>query len=109
MFSWFKKEQWKLVKIIEDPVTFGLPDQSDSEKQKGSCFFMLFESDRGNRRSEIKSNLRGSKEQLDGYKQRSEIYLKKIYRWEMGRPDPEIPTYNTVAEEDTVNALKGSI
>ena len=108
MFSWFKKEQWKLVKIIEDAVDYGPPDDP-SEKKKGTCFFMLFESDRGNRRSEIKTDLRCSKELLEAYKERSEIYLKKIYRWEMGRLDPEIPTYNTVDQEDTVNALKGSI
>lgn len=105
MFSWFKKEKWKLVKTITEDVTL----TCDDDKTHGKAYFMLFESDRGNRRSEIKTNLRCDQAELEAYKLRADMYLEKIYRWEQGRPDPEIPTYNTVDEEDTVNALKGTI
>jgi hypothetical protein len=37
------------------------------------------------------------------------MYHEKIRRWQDGRLDPEIPSYNDIHEEDLVNVLRGKI
>lgn len=106
MFSWFKrKEDWLLVKTITEEVA-RVQDQDDT----GKAYFHLFESDKGNRRVEYSSTLRhASQESLIYNLKRLDIYQGKIYRWEMGRHDPDIPRYDQIPEEETVNALRGKV
>jgi hypothetical protein len=37
------------------------------------------------------------------------LFQMKITRWLEGRRDPDIPGYNDIDEEDTVNYLKGKV
>jgi len=102
MFSFFKKQQWRLVKTIVNPVTL--------DKKEGKVYYHLFESNKGNRRIDIQcSIILPPYMNLNDQARKLESYQEKIYRWEMGRVDPDIPTYNQVPEEETVNVLKGKI
>ncbi len=92
-------EKWALVHTIEHPVT--------GDGKPGKIFYHLFESSFGNRKVETKCTILGF-EHFDGAKN-LEIYHQKIYRWEMGRHDPEIPRYSDIGPEDTANYLKGTI
>ncbi len=108
MFSWFKtfiKEQhWRLVKTIEHPISI------TGSNEKGILFFHLFESDIGNRKISLATTISGfNSDTLKEQTARLNIYQTKIYRWEMGRVDPDIPRYDQVPEEDCMNVLKGSI
>ena len=98
--KFFKKEKWVLVKIITEVVNI--------DKKQQNFYFRLYESNKGNRKvdfgctdSAVRS-LRFLANQIP-------LYHEKIVRWEMGRYDPDIPIYDQIPEEDTVNALKGNI
>lgn len=103
MFSLFKRrppERWCLVKTISEDVALN--------SKKGKIYFHLHESDRGNRKVEIASTLElPSYLKLDECAKRFEVYQEKIYRWENGRVDPDIPRYNQIPEEETANMLRG--
>lgn len=101
MFSFFKKQQWRLVKTIINPVKLNKID--------GNVYYHLFESDKGNRRIDIQCSITLPYMDLDEQARKLETYQVKIYRWEMGRLDPDIPSYNQIPEEETVNVLKGKI
>lgn len=102
MFRWFKREDWRLVKTISRDVKH--------DRVSGKLYFHLFESDKGNRKVEIKTTLElPSYINLTDSAKRFDVYQEKIYRWEHGRYDPDIPRYNQIPEEETANALKGKI
>jgi len=107
MFNWFKfkpKEDWRLVKTIVDDVS------RNSGKEKGKFYYHLFESSRGNRRVEFASTFSDlDKEALEKAGKHFDTYQDMIYRWEHGRVDPNIPRYDQIPEEETVNVLKGKI
>ena len=87
----FKKEKWAVVKTLEirDFAFGGI-----------YAFYYLYESDKGNRKCEIKSS----------YSAKShEVYLRVVYPWLEGRYDPEIPRYGDMPEEDLANALRGKL
>jgi hypothetical protein len=104
MFSFFKKEKWGLVQTITiDNINWGTTPG-------GHIFIHLYESDKGNRKSGIVCSFRDApKEKVDAFVKGKELYQKKIHRWLSGRYDPQIPTYNQLAEEDTANALRGKV
>ncbi len=107
MFSWFKKrekENWRLVKSIAHSIRL-----SDESSKTGSAYFHLFESEKGNRKVDITVTLDGFRGDPERSAKKLPIYQTKIYRWVNGRYDPDIPRYNEIPEEDTVNALKGSV
>ena len=103
MFSWVKaiRQKWALVK------TFKIDRGAYDAKV---YYIHCYESNAGNRKIECF---------LDGnpydYKLKNrwlpttELFQTKIYRWLNGRRDPDIPTYNSISEEDTINFLKGKI
>lgn len=103
--NFFKpKEQWRLVKTLTESV------EQPQMNRTGKAFFHLFESNRGNRRVEFDCSLYVStKDTMIESLRRLELYQSKIYRWEMGRYDPDIPRYDSIPEEDTANALRGKI
>ena len=106
MFTWLfgPKEQWRLVKTFEESVERRLTNED------GTAYFHLFESSKGNRRVEFRCSLsHSSTSEFAENMKRLNIYQQRIYRWEMGRYDPDIPTYNSVPEEETANALRGKI
>ena len=106
MFTWLfgPKEEWRLVKTFEESIERRLT------KEDGTGYFHLFESSKGNRRVEFQCSLsHTSPISLAENMKRLDVYQKKIYRWEMGRHDPEIPSYSSVPEEETANALRGKI
>jgi hypothetical protein len=96
----FEKEVWALVKIIESSVIIN--------KKSGNFYFRLYESNKGARNVEFACTLPGVGS-LDYIAGQMEVYNIKIIRWKEGRYDPEIPRYNEVSEEDTMNALKGTV
>lgn len=101
--SLFSKEKWAYVKMFAiDNVTF--------ERKQGKVFIHLFESDRGNRRIKSSSSfpLLGQKT-LEEFVASQDIYQEKLVRWENGRYDPEIPRFSDIGEDDTANALRGTI
>ena len=103
MFSLFRpKEQWRLVKTFSVDAT--------RISVKGRIYFHLFESDRNSRRIEIASTFLDFQWHiLQDHARKCHLYQEKIYRWEMGRVDPDIPRYDQIPEEETVNILKGKI
>ena len=103
LIAYFKKEKWAYVKMFAiDDVTY--------ERKKGKIFIHLFESDKGNRRIKSSSSFPSLEQRtIDDFVTSQDIYQEKIMRWENGRYDPEIPRFSEIGEEDTVNALKGSI
>ena len=106
MFTWLfgPKEQWRLVKTFEEEV------ERRPLKEDGTAYFHLFESSKGNRRVEYSCSLSYSnKIDLVENMKRLNIYQQRIYRWEMGRHDPDIPSYSSIPEEETANALRGKI
>jgi len=106
MFNWLfgPKEHWRLVKTFTQKVCRSSPDEN------GIAYYHLFESNKKNRRVEFNSTLYYSmSEQRERSMKNLSIYQEKIYRWECGRVDPEIPTYNEIPEEDTANVLRGKI
>ena len=104
MFGWFKKEDWRLVKTIEVAIHRNLSEE------EGKLYYHLFESNLGNRKVEYQCTLSFNDSSiLEENAKRIDIYQEKIYRWEHGRYDPEIPRYNEIPEEETANALKGKV
>lgn len=103
MFGFFKKQKWVLVKIVTEEV------EILKTKERGTIYFNLFESDKGNRRLDITSTLPFSTDRLYQNAEKLEIYNTTVYRWLKGRHDPEILRYNQIGEEDLANALKGKI
>ena len=105
MFSWFRRnrEDWRLVKSFDVEIT-----QTFTHKD-GKLYFHLFESNLGNRRVEFACSIDMENEALAKNARRVEFYQTRIYRWEQGRYDPEIPRYTEVPEEETINALKGKV
>lgn len=99
----FSREKWAYVKMFTiDDLTY--------ERKKGKIFIHLFESDKGNRRIKSLSSFSSLEQKtLDDFVASQDIYQEKIMRWENGRYDPEIPRFSDIGEEDTVNALKGTI
>lgn len=106
MFSRFfrPKEQWRLVKTFTEAIERRLT------KEEGIAYFHLFESDRGARRVEFSCSLSHSNNTiLAENMKRLDMYQQKIYRWEMGRLDPEIPRYSDIPQEETAVALRGKV
>jgi len=104
MFSFFKrkpKEDWRLVKTIKIGIIH------NTSKKEGKLYYHLFESNLGNRRTRFACTFPEVDAEIMGKK--FEDYHEKVYRWEMGRVDPEIPTYNQVPEEEISNILKGKV
>ncbi len=113
MFSWFKffkkekeKEEWRLVKTITEQVD----GVSRGTTYSGIVFYHLSESSLGNRKVVVASTMPSIfNDKLDSSARRLEIYQSKIYRWEQGRSDPDIPRFAQIPEDELVHALKGSI
>lgn len=102
MFDWIKKQDWRLVKTLDVPVKFDGKD--------GQIYYHLFESNKGTRKVNIQcSFVLPSYMDLKKEAKTTTLYQTKIYRWEMGRVDPDIPRYNQVPQEETANVLKGKI
>lgn len=104
MFGWFKKENWEHVKTLTiDGVMY-------DSKKGGKVFVHLYESDKGNRKIKSASSFAdASQNQIDKFVHSNELYQLRLERWLAGRRDPEIPRYSQVGEEDTANALRGSV
>jgi hypothetical protein len=105
MFSLFKrapKEDWRLVKSYSAEITYRQADHK--------LYYHLFESNRKNRKVDIQCTFTvPSYMDLKDESKKITLYQEKIYRWEMGRRDPDIPTYDQIPEEETANFLKGKI
>lgn len=74
--------------------------------ETGTLYYHLFESNKKNRRMEVKCTL-WSVINLEDNAMRTTVYQETIYRWLKGRNDPEIPRYEDIPGEDVVNALRG--
>lgn len=100
--QFFTKTRWRLVKTISVDFKY--------ERSDGRVYYHLFESNKGGRKVEINCTLTlPSFIKIEEESRKFKLYQEKIYRWEKGRYDPDIPRYDQVPEEDTANALKGTI
>jgi hypothetical protein len=109
MFSFFKKEKWVHLKTSEyNGVCWAQGLQH--EKQGGTVYVHFYESDKGNRKIEATCSFSEvTQKKIDEYVKSSKTYQTRFVRWLAGRYDPQIPTYNQLAEEDTANALRGKV
>jgi hypothetical protein len=109
----FKKEHWGLVTTLKFDITLTTSAHRGavvSKSENGILYIHLYESDRGNRRYDLQASVdTKDTNMIDDYFKKSSLYQTKIYRWLQGRRDPSIPTYNQIPEEDTADALRGSI
>lgn len=101
--QWLSKEKWRLVKTITRGVKVRESEQS------GEFYFHLFESNKGNRKLEVGHTFSFHSSQNMFIAKQLDVYHETVYRWLKGRYDPSIPSYHSAPEEDTINALKGSI
>ncbi len=99
-----KKEKYKLVKTIDGGFYFS------GKTTSYTIYFHLYESNKNNRKFTVTSTYEevypGT---LMGIAKKMDVYNTKIHRWLAGRYDPDIPSYNSVDEEDTMNALRGRV
>jgi hypothetical protein len=103
-------EDWRLVISIPDNIIATQPDIITGIKETGFLYYHLFESDRGNRKVTFSCTISDIPEKrLESRAKEFPLYQTKIYRWLMGRRDPEIPSYKDTEIEDTFNALKGKM
>ena len=109
----FKKEQWGLVTTLKTDITLTTSTHNSAviiKTEDGLLYIHLYESDRGNRRYDLQISVDArDKNMIDNYFKKSSLYQTKIYRWLQGRRDPTIPSYSQIPEEETADALRGSI
>ena len=103
IFSWFKKEDWRLVKVYTEAVKFGTAE--------GEVNIYLYESDMKNRKIEYCSSFPdASSNTVERYvKHTCGTYRKIIYPWLAGRYDPEISSYDNASLDDAAAVLPGKI
>jgi hypothetical protein len=100
--DYFKRDDWRLVSTLSFDTKW--------DRNSGKVYFHLYESRKGKRKINIATTLSlPTYMDLEREAKRFNVYQERIYRWEMGRHDPGIPRYSQVPEEDTANALKGSV
>ena len=96
MIKWIKnkftKEKYKLVKTITRKVNVHTP------KSSGTFYFHLFESNRGNRKVELGTDLQGVVGPLQGLANQIPEYHNIVYPWVNGINDNDIPTYETASD-----------
>jgi hypothetical protein len=101
----FKRQDWRLVKTISNPVI------RKSTQEKGEIYYYLFESNKGKRKIEYDGTLHYDdiNHLIEDTAEKLTIYHNTIYPWLKGRMDPDIPTYNQMPIENTANFLKGKV
>lgn len=99
------KEKWRIVKTIVEVVQI-----LDGPSRQYNFYLHLYESNKGNRKCVVNSTIPKERIRSSAYMpEQLDIYQNKIHRWVNGRYDPDILSYNQVPEEDTANALRGTI
>jgi len=101
--NWFKKlftkEDWRLVHTLEVSATW--------DKEPGTVYCYLFESNKGNRKYEMKSTWVGMTDHpLEQFFITTEVYLKTVFPWMAGRKVPGISSYSEVPDDDFMNHIK---
>lgn len=96
-------KKWAHVKIFTyDSIKYG--------KDSGKIYVHLYESNKGDRRIEWTSSFNDMLQStLDNFVMSSTLYNERLVRWKAGRYDPGIPKFSQIGEEDTANALKGTV
>jgi hypothetical protein len=111
-FDRFKteKEVWRLCVTLPYPTGISVSDRYGKEEH-GSMYFHLFESNKNNRKVQVRTGgiSLNSQVKADEFAKNSEFYQVKIYRWLVGRNDPDIPRFADIDAEETVHYLKGTI
>lgn len=109
IFKRTPKEEWRLVKECT-PIPVERTSRLRSDTDKGKIYIYLYESSRGNRCLQARSTMRSaSQEQTDDFVRTTDLYMRRIYRWLMGRADPEIMRYDEVEQEEVMHYLQGAI
>jgi hypothetical protein len=107
--SFLQPEKWLLVKTFTESVE-SISRVTKLSVLSGTVFIHLYESNKGCRRIDYATTLPSLvDDRLKDYVYSSELYNTQIVGWLSGRRHPTIPTYNSIPEEDTVNALKGKL
>lgn len=103
-----EKEQWRQVTTLTIGATvsgYSLKAATDAK-----VYVHLFESNEGNRKMSYGVTTTGlDPKKLEDFVKSTDLYHERIYRWLNGRVDPEIPRYEQIPEEETVNMLKGKL
>lgn len=102
--SIFQRQKWALVKSFEAEITV---ESGFFEEEHGTYYIHCFESDKGNRKITCMTDIHNV--DMNHALRGLSVYQHKIYRWVNGRNDPDIPRYDQVNEEDTVNYLRGNV
>lgn len=98
--SLFSFQKWALVKTIK----------INHSAASYVYHIHLYESNTGKRKAEYRCDGNYYNiDRKDGWLKMHDIYQLQVYRWLAGRHDPDIPRYSQIAEDDTVNYLKGSV
>lgn len=101
LFTNKPKEDWRLVKTITMKCRVG--EEHPNEK----VYYHLFESDRGNRRVEIKGTANAvASSNWEIFKESNDTYQETIYPWVNGRMNTDIPTYGDVPKQEMLDYLK---
>ena len=105
-----EKEIWKLVTTIKYPSGISRGKKGDADYASGELYFHFFESNLGNRCIGPKCTIQDAGiEKLHKFVKSSDMYNEKLYRWLMGRGDPDILRYDEVDQEEIIHYLKGTI
>ena len=104
------KEQWKLVKTIKYPNGVTRGKKGATDREEGDLYFHFFESNLGNRCVQPRCTISEAEtNQLIEFTNSTKTYHEKIYRWLMGRGDPDILRYDEVEQEETIHYMRGTI
>lgn len=104
--NFFKREQWRLVATISDPVLVPVRDS----KRSGVFIYHLFESSKRSRKVKIVfTDYEIEQDKVEKFARASAFYNAEIYPWLVGRNFPNISKYDDIPEEETVLFLKGAI
>jgi len=105
-----EKELWKLVTTIKYPSGISRGNKDSRDYATGDLYFHFFESNIGNRCVQPICTIQDTDVvKLIKFAKSTEMYNEKIYRWLMGRGDPEILRYDEVDHEEMIHYLKGTI
>jgi hypothetical protein len=100
--GWARGEKWAYVKMFTVEVSQG--------ERKGKVYIHCYESNTNKRKINALCTITDINQSItDEFVRSLDLYQERLVRWLNGRYDPEIPRYSQIGEEDTANALKGTI
>jgi hypothetical protein len=104
------KKCWRLVQTFKYDNGISRGREGDPNYKSGDMYYYLFESDAGDRKIKVRCTIQDvDQPKLEEFAVSTDFYHEKLYRWLVGRGDPEIQRYDEVDQEETMHQLKGTI